>query len=632
MSDPETLLDVFEPPEGMVGHTAALVAMTAAEDFLDAAMERFTRLRPRQRAELGTVAAYLMLDGHASASRQGVFRPGQVPGLHELQPRVSVPTSLLHSKLALLAFGSTRTGKPSHLRLAVLTANYTYTSARQQLELIWTVDVPLDIVAPARERADIAAAGAFINELIERRFHRDEQALPANRRRLSARLNELLDLAASVAPLKAKSRFIHSLDVPLYDQIRERFRQAIDSPRNLLLCGSGFYEEPSGGAKKPAVLGKLEACGLYTANVRRIALVEPNKAGAVALWAKEGPTDGWEIARPTDARNYCRTLHAKFIYAGYLRDGYASNGWLYIGSGNLSRRGLLTSGRMAEGNVETGVVLPVPERLGFQELVQQLFWNPASSEVDHDEWQVGQVGDAPENPTLITPPPILSALLETQPGHVLYLNWREDVPRHASVSISWNGHAWQTIGREENSVQLENADAPTELRVRDNEASREWAVPVVDVAGRMCWKPMRFDTYADALAALLDFPIRPSDAASDEDDLADDSGRINSVPKSHEHDENTKSYALYAAAELIEHTAALQSALPASMLDDWLEHLDRMLRATFPHSLITTWRNHKLDIFSYLRAPELRPPKMSASQRTRYIDILDRTATAWGVR
>ena len=81
---PETLLDVFVPPEGMVGHSAALVAMTGADDFLEAAVQRFSGLRPRQRAELGNVLVYLMLDGHASAARPSVLRPGQVPSLHEL--------------------------------------------------------------------------------------------------------------------------------------------------------------------------------------------------------------------------------------------------------------------------------------------------------------------------------------------------------------------------------------------------------------------------------------------------------------------------------------------------------------------------------------------------------------------
>ncbi len=76
----------------------------------------------------------------------------------------------------------------------------------------------------------------------------------------------------------------------------------------------------------------------------------------------------------------------------------------------------------------------------------------------------------------------------------------------------------------------------------------------------------------------------------------------NSHPANQQEDE--RRYALYAAAKLIEQTAALQNAFPGSMLDDWLDHLDHMLRASFPESLIATWRNHKLDILSYLCHPK----------------------------
>jgi hypothetical protein len=253
----ETLLDIFVPPEGMNGHSAALIAMTGTEDFLEDAVQRFTALRPRQRAELGNVLVYLMLDGHASSSRQEVFRPGRIPGLHEFQPRAIDPGSLLHAKVALLAFAPNRTGAPVHLRLAVLSANFTYTSARQQLELAWVAELPLDGTARVEDRSDVAAAGAFVETLLARRFHRDEQELPSKERKLTARLDVLLSAASSVAPANRKPRFIHSLDRSLYEQIRERFRSAIDSPRNLLLCGSGFYEEPSGKARKPSVLSEL---------------------------------------------------------------------------------------------------------------------------------------------------------------------------------------------------------------------------------------------------------------------------------------------------------------------------------------------------------------------------------------
>lgn len=182
----ETLLDVFDPPKGMVGHSAALVAMTGAQDFLEEAMIRFTYLGKTQRSQLGIVCAYLMLDGHASSSRSEVFPPGRIPGLHEFQPRSVDPGSLLHAKVALLAFAPNRTGVPVHLRLAVLTANYTYISARHQLELIWVVDAPLDGTARPEDRADVVAAGAFVEMLLARRFHRDKQALSP----LTSRLND----------------------------------------------------------------------------------------------------------------------------------------------------------------------------------------------------------------------------------------------------------------------------------------------------------------------------------------------------------------------------------------------------------------------------------------------------------
>jgi hypothetical protein len=256
----ETLLDIFLPPEGMVGHSAALIAMTGAEDFLEDAMQQFTGLRPRQRAELGNVLVYLMVDRHASSSRKEVFPPGRIPGLHELQPRAVDAGSLLHAKVALLAFAPNRTGAPIHLRLAVLTANFTYTSARQQLELVWLVDVPLDGTARPKDRADAVAADAFVEALLTQRFHRDEQSLAPKERKLTARLDVLLTAASSLATNR-RPRFIHSLNRPLYDQIRERFHNAIDKPRNLLLCGSGFYKEPSGKAHAKEVIARLEMQG-----------------------------------------------------------------------------------------------------------------------------------------------------------------------------------------------------------------------------------------------------------------------------------------------------------------------------------------------------------------------------------
>ncbi|MDA9545186.1 hypothetical protein ACM43_12180 [Bradyrhizobium sp. CCBAU 45321] len=625
----DTLLDIFVPPEGMVGHSAALVAMTGAEDFLEDAVERFTGLRPRQRAELGNVLVYLMLDGHASSSRQEVLPPGRIPGLHEFQPREVEPGSLLHAKVALLAFASNRTGGPVHLRLAVLTANYTYTSARQQLELAWVVDLPLIGSARVEDRADVAAAGAFVETILARRFHRDEQTLPLKEHKLTARLDVLLATASSLAPASRKPRFIHSLDRPLYDQIRERMRSAIDKPRNLLLCGSGFYEEPSAKARKPAVFGKLEDLGVFTTNARRVALVEPGEAGAVATWARGGDTEGWEVVRPYDALDQNRRLHAKFVYAGYLRDGHVSNGWLYLGSGNLSRRGMLTHGGMAEGNVEAGVVLAVDERLDGEAIERWLFWSDEAETIGDQEWTIGQVGDAPDAQPILEAPPILSAMIQAAPSRHLRLLWRDDFSGASRVRICWTGRNWLDV-KQGDEVPLQNDENPAALNVSGG-SDRRWVVPVADAAGRVGWQPPRFDTYADALAALLDFPIRPTEA-SDDGDGDDGEGVGTNGVATVAAIEQKKSYALHAAAELIEKVAALQAALPESMLDDWLDHLDRMFRGAFPEPLIATWRMHRLDVFAHLREPELRSPLLTDKQRVRYFEVLDGAARAWGLR
>ncbi|NNM66348.1 MAG: hypothetical protein HKL99_17405 [Burkholderiales bacterium] len=618
----ETLLDIFEPPDGLVGHSAALVAMSGEENFLEDAMLRFTRLVPRQRAELGVTYAFLMLDGHASTSRQTVFPPRRIPGLHEFQPRQVDAKSLLHAKVALLAFSQSRMGPPSHLRLAVLTANYTYTSAREQLELVWIVDVALNGKAGSEDRVDVAAAGKFVQELLDGRFYRDKQA------GLTARLDTLLEVSSSVEPARRnrKPRFIHSLEAPLYGQIRERFRSAIDKPRNLLLCGSGFYEEPSRHAVKPEVLAKLEELGKFTDTFRRVVLVEPDNAGAVGEWAKNGQTEGWEIFRPFDSHFHRRRLHAKFVYAGHLRDGQVSNGCLYLGSGNLSKRGILSHGKMTGGHVETGVVFTVNDRLDGDALVERFFCSCRSKSIREGEWSVNQPGDAPDAQPILDAPPILSAAIKLEPRR-LALFWRDDVGSGAHARISWTGRDGFDVIQSQDDVPLNADENPAAISVSDQRGA--WTVPVVDDTGRVGWQPKGCDTFADALDALLDFPMRPAEDMDEDEEGEVVEGNTKDAVMGHAQAQQTKHYALHAAAELIESIAALQSALSDPMFNDWLDHLDRMFRASFPKDLIKIWQKHGLNVFMHLKKKELCPSRWSDDQRRRYAEMLDRLAKVW---
>lgn len=226
-------------------------------------------------------------------------------------------------------------------------------------------------------------------------------------------------------------------------------------------------------------------------------------------------------------------------------------------------------------------------------------------------------------------PPILSALVETAPQPHMRLLWRGDLDRGSRVQVRLPDHEWTDLQIGEHLPLY--GESPASLRVRFADDGQEWIVPVVDSSGRVCWQPSHFQHYADALAALLDFPILPSESTDDEDG-DDGDGDYGGHGFSEEVIENGKSYALHTAAELIEKVAALQAVLPESMLDEWIEHLDRSLHATLPKSLVDTWRVHKLDVFAHLREPDLRPPKLSTKQRARYVEVLDRAARAWGLR
>lgn len=623
MTREDTLLELFEPPEDLYGHSAALVAMTAGEDFLDAAMERFLGLRARRRAELGTIHAYLMLDPHESPERRAVLRPGQVPGMHELQPRPVARDSLLHAKLALLGFARTRTGAVEHLRLAVLTANYTYTSARHQLELVFVLDVPLAVAAAPVDRADLIKAAAFVKELVRRRFYREPG--------ITERLDELVK-ACALPPTNVRPRFVHSLDEPLLGQIEAGFKKLVDGPRNVLVCGSGFYEQPTAPGKKPAILKKLERLVPFTARPERCAIVEPTQAGALAPWIEKAEGDGWMLREPLDVLGLSRRLHAKFIYVGRAHGDHVVNGCLYLGSGNLSIRGLTTAGQ-SDGNIECGVVVPVPDRLDHDAVAAHLFWGWGLGNLRADEVAVGDVVDEAPPEALITPPPILSARIELEPARALRLRWRDDVAGAATITIGWPGRDPAAVAPRQEQVPLGDGEAPRALDVSSE--GRTWQVPVVDPHGRVAWEPRQHETFDGALDALLDFPSRPAESDDDgddggESDDGDDDGALLSATAGAPA-RDSKTYALHAAATLIEQVAEHQRALEPPMLDGWLDHLDRTLRG-FPPTFLQAWRAHRIDVFKHLAAPALAPRGLGIAQRRRYLGILETAALAWGVR
>lgn len=626
MTEAKTFLDVFSPPEGTVGHTAVLVAMSAGEEFLDTAMERFTRLRARQRAALGLPQAWLMLDPHASPSRLAVLPPGRVPGLHELHPRRVPRDSLLHAKLALLSFGPTRRGDATRVRLVISTGNFTDASARHQLELLWVLDVALDASAPSDDRDDVAAAADFAQHLLDTRYYAEPAKTGAGAAGWMSGLRDLLTTAREIGKVGREApRFIHSRREALFGQIQRRFSRGVRQPCNFMLCGSGFYEQPARLAgPKPEVVTSLETIAPFTRGVRRILLVEPSQAGAVAAWA-QGGDDDWTVARPhaDDARR--RTLHAKFIYVGHERSGTVGSGWLYLGSGNLSHRGLMTSGGGANTNLECGVVLPVPQRMDGDDLAHRLFWRSSESPIDDDEWREDGKEEEQLVDGLLVASPILSARVGVD--RALTFEWRDDVAPRLRVEVTWLGGDARIVTSAIRVVSLGNEPAPAVIEVHEVGGRGRWTVPVIDPHGRVAWVPARYERWEDALDALLEFPMAPAEV---DDEEAEDEGEMGLLAgASVAEPDAPHRYALHAAAAFVERVAALQSVCDPKLLDEWLDHLERVLEGRFPEAMLDAWRAMHLNVFESLNHAPLSPRGMTPTQRVRYERVLLDAARRW---
>lgn len=612
-----TILDLFTPPAGMVGQVGVLVSMTATDGFLLEALERFTRLSTKQRQREGDVAMLLVLDA-GERVRQG----GEVPGLYQFHPKPVAAENLLHAKVGLLTFGEGRRGTPRWLRLIVSTGNWTNESACHRLELVWHVDVALErgrVIGAATDAVDVAAAASFVKRLLAR-YYAEVAA------EIIGLLRQSLEAASTGSKRKARRRFMSSLDGPLYAQIRQQLRHQQVTGRNLLVCGAGSFEQ--GSASPPQVLAELERLPGLTAKAEKRVVVNCDEAGALASWGIDAASaEGWVMHRPSDpSLKRPRRLHAKFIYLGYWRQDCIANGWLYIGSGNLSRPGLLwpVSGDSKRvGNIEAGVFLEDPVSRPADDLAALICWGERIGPDD-----VLDPGPASEpfdpNATGEPVPPILWVRFYQSTG-TLELGWRQDCPvSDYRVEIGSEIHA---VSMSTKSVPA--IACPGVVRVSDM-GGHSWLVPVIDELGRVARLPPEGpQAYPLALAELLDFPLMAEGSLEqDDEDPSDDSDGEGAGP-AEQTDEAAGSYALHTAHELVEGLATVQSRLSVEQSQDWLRHLELRLASVFDEVTIAGWRALGVNILAPLTRPGFAPPQIDAATRARYRQMIDATAAKW---
>ncbi len=650
-----SLADAFAPPrDGLVGVAALLCGFSASTRFLDQAMTRFTGLGRTGRDHQGQLCTVLYLDPHLNP-RHSVIKPGDVAGLYQAFPKPEEKWhprfELMHAKVALLGFASSWGGKPTQFRVIVSTGNWTESAASRDLDLVWHCDVEGSNAAD-EDRADLKSAVRFFRTLSEY----FEPIGSDKFDNVTGPFDELTEAASAMAGRAklANGRFLSSFDDPLLPQIVKRLKAHKVRSRNFIACGSGFFEQGD-DADEPEVLkqiiSQLSKAGVSTANPppeNKLLVINIGTCGAVLPWLRDQGLDnpgGWTICTPADPwaktpNNAPRTsLHGKFIFLARMYNDTLSNGWLYLGSGNLSRQGFLggASGSSKRGNVEAGVVVRVDEHIKRADLSNRLpIGEPLSGELpdesEKEEDEEGGLG------AIRQPPPVI-AFQATGSGREVRALWSSN-QIDADVALE-TGETWTLSVGTEHKVLPGDGPLPQAVMVREAGARKEagqW-VPVFAEDGSYCrspYSPMKFD---DLLGRLKVYP----NGQAEEDDEDDDSGSSfdepetgveKGLPGSQSADVlDRHSLPIPRAMHLVETVAMGNQNVSKDYLRGRADNIRTLLIEGVKPDLVREWQQLGINFLACLCRPGFAPPPTLNDSKLHdlYANSIHKVAEAWGL-
>jgi hypothetical protein len=635
---PLSPLQYFAPPEDYTGAFGWICGYSADAVFLNAAAERFTRQTEAQRAYVGKVALVALMD-----RGQPQVQAHEAPAVLHVPMLDASRFALLHAKVALLGYRHEQMPHRWCLRLLVCTGNWTRETVERSLDVMWAVEISSEDLASrdkemVQARADVAAAWDFFQWLLP---SFDLNALTSTPQSLTSLSRRQFDewAQAVVAPRK-KPRFFDTRKQSLLRQLPELVRRhASDSDRNTLVLGSGFYE---GGnrARAPTVLvniiDALTKAGLATRSCKVHVFIEPSACQAVATSLPAMHELGWSVwaaAQPAFLGQLpVRTLHAKFIFGSSYRtdSDKCLDGWVYLGSGNLTSPGFLQA--CPKGNLEAGVVFG-DESLCWSKSAGE-YWASnrlplqwSNEVVKVEQLQAGT--EMPERPPVFVPPPIAwCRYVPQQPsGPARLLLPPHDVPievldtdSRVCASISPHEVAW--LGAPQPSVVVQwNADGQ-QLRC---------SIPVIDSAGRIAAVELPKLDLETAWWQLAQFPQPPAEEDSGAGARDFDAGAALAATVR----PSSVDSVIRTMMRLIENIADKQSALAETDWDAWCISLEQTLRQAAQCPVVDAFAQRlALNPLAVLRDVGCLPvfARTGASAAlARYLLVLDAVEVCWGV-
>jgi hypothetical protein len=642
---PPSLSALFEAPENMRGEAGIVCGLSADAGFLDIALERFTRLTNEQRSAEGRIRLALVLDSSAPQ-----IMPDSAPGmLHLPLQRVRPRFGLLHAKVALLLFrGSTEAGSQAWvLRLVVGTGNWTFQTVRESIDLFWTIDLGSDdLKAPDRPTRDDArefvAAWQFFAWILTECC--GISTAPSISREDLKALNDLvatISLAGDIASRRGKPRFADNRSASLVNQFMERLvAQPPASKFNYLAIGSGFFSEGKDDKRSEhGALGILEKIhqgllegSILTRNAECDLFVNPGNCQGVAATAIALRNLGWRIRPPAylgEPTN--RFLHAKFVFCATASGKNASQCWLYLGSGNITRQGFMTPA--ASGNLEAGVIFrpgtiqwdPDGGRTNGNPSVRDLL--PVQWEDDFTEEDQLDAGKGFEHkePVFLAPPIPFLRWEQDDAGGWLVPGEPNDLAEGPAVLIDTHG----TERHLQDGRFPWPGDQPRQVEVRWNNGWRA-IVPVIGSDGRIAALPLPPRRIEELWADLDGFPEPPDIDDDNDPETEDPDDRRKSERRPQQ---STDTTLLRSTMILIEKIASRQQSLNQADWPAWCSRLEQTLLRASKTMDVSEFQRLGINPLSPLHQVAFQPAFVQSEgpEQSSYLKALSAVESAWDV-
>lgn len=614
MTGPRTLSDAFTPPEGYFGQDGVLCALSATEPFLDECLTAFTGKSPRRRGEEPGPYLFLMLD---RASHEPDPR-SKALGMHILQWKEHPlwdKVVVMHAKVALLRFGRSRSGPGKLFRLVVSTANWTEASAKRQLELVWSLDLDVSLHDdPFRGQgvSDLSAARQFFTVLLQM-YHQQPY-----KERIDSLLKSVPAANTNAVPLPRFISTVGRSPLNLFDQFVSRIPEG---QRNYLVCGSGFFEQPNGNAAEPVLLRTLlnrlveERRFVGAQQENRILVVNPDQCGQVAEWLRDTDENvcDWRVLKSVDQSGEGRSLHAKFIFLARRRMDTLTNGFLYLGSGNLSRNGFLSApSRVVQGNIEAGVCFATNAVTSADDNDISCFL-PWGEEFDFTEFLEAQPAPEDAAGTTVLPSSPIAYFRALADG-----SYRIEWLTERSCVVAEGGNLIPVTAGQATLLLPATLQQATHIVVRAG--GSEWYVPVLDLQGRIPSKPLGILAWEELLQQLESFDSPPSeedppDDEPPEDDPTEDDPLWKRHAKGYRRTtEFSRNFPAHSAMILVERISAKSQKVSPVRTPDWIEYLCRYFLKSLQEELRISWCKLEVNFLSVMKRKYFAPPGLSREE------------------